>query len=569
MQSMFDERLWLNWLVKVRIIILTFLLGIELAIARLTPNPFPLRFFVNSILLWYTISVFYLLLLSFWEERRIQSLLQVITDLVMVTLVVYATGGVDSSLNFLYPLVIIVACILLPRTWAYLTGALAFILYVTVLELTYYEFIPSYSTTHPGLGALQAIIFVNLFGYLAVAYLAGLLAAKLRQVDVKLTHTRGALEDLQALHENIIQSISGGLITTGLDGYVTLVNTAAQKLLERPESNLLGHPVDQLFLDPLPSVGSERAHGEVRFVASNGFCKTLRVMATALAVPGRKTIGYVYTFDDLTEIRRLERDLRIQDRLAAVGRLAAAIAHEIRNPLTSIAGSVSMLSGIADLSHEHRQLLQIVMRESERLNGIITDFLAYSRGKQYQFSTVDLLPLIEDTLTLLEHRLVAQNTGIRIERRYGFSQAFTLADGDKIKQVFWNFCENAVRAMTSGGVLTVSLEQIGDDWQINFADTGPGMSRQLVEKIFEPFQSQFEGGTGLGLAIVYQIVQAHEGKVWARSKVGEGSVFVLRLRRMAVAEGVSEERRVAKMPTSAPAGESIAAAAGIGGRAHG
>jgi signal transduction histidine kinase len=113
------------------------------------------------------------------------------------------------------------------------------------------------------------------------------------------------------------------------------------------------------------------------------------------------------------------------------------------------------------------------------------------------------------------------------------------------------------------------LEQIGDDWQINFADTGPGMSRQLVEKIFEPFQSQFEGGTGLGLAIVYQIVQAHEGKVWARSKVGEGSVFVLRLRRMAVAEGVSEERRVAKMPTSAPAGESIAAAAGIGGRAHG
>jgi len=569
MQSMFDERLWLNWLVKVRIIILTFLLGIELAIARLTPNPFPLRFFVNSILLWYTISVFYLLLLSFWEERRIQSLLQVITDLVMVTLVVYATGGVDSSLNFLYPLVIIVACILLPRTWAYLTGALAFILYVTVLELTYYEFIPSYSTTHPGLGALQAIIFVNLFGYLAVAYLAGLLAAKLRQVDVKLTHTRGALEDLQALHENIIQSISGGLITTGLDGYVTLVNTAAQKLLERPESNLLGHPVDQLFIDPLPSVGSERAHGEVRFVASNGFCKTLRVMATALAVPGRKTIGYVYTFDDLTEIRRLERDLRIQDRLAAVGRLAAAIAHEIRNPLTSIAGSVSMLSGIADLSHEHRQLLQIVMRESERLNGIITDFLAYSRGKQYQFSTVDLLPLIEDTLTLLEHRLVAQNTGIRIERRYGFSQAFTLADGDKIKQVFWNFCENAVRAMTSGGVLTVSLEQIGDDWQINFADTGPGMSRQLVEKIFEPFQSQFEGGTGLGLAIVYQIVQAHEGKVWARSKVGEGSVFVLRLRRMAVAEGVSEERRIAKMPTSAPAGESIAAAAGIGGRAHG
>ena len=330
----------------------------------------------------------------------------------------------------------------------------------------------------------------------------------------------------------------------------------------------MGQSVAQLFLDPLPTIVSERAHGEVRFVASNGFCKTLRVMATTLAVPGRNTMGFVYTFDDLTELRRLERDLRIQDRLAAVGRLAAAIAHEIRNPLTSIAGSVSMLSGIADLSDEHRQLLQIVMRESDRLNGIITDFLAYSRGKQYQFANVDLLPLLEDTLTLLEHRLVAQNTGIRIERLYSVPRAFTMADGDKIKQVFWNFCENAVRAMSSGGTLKVSLEQIGEDWQINFADTGPGMSRQFVEKIFEPFQSQFEGGTGLGLAIVYQIVQAHEGKVWARSKLGEGSVFVLRLRRTAVPE------KIAALPAAVPqrssdTDQNVTAAAGIGGRAHG
>ena len=567
MQSIFDERLWLAWLVKVRIIILTLLFAIELAIARLTPNPFPLRLFITVISLWYAVSVFYVLLLSFWEECRIQSLLQVITDLLMVTLLVYATGGVDSSLNFFYPLVIIVACILLPRVWAYLTGALAFILYVAVLELTYFGFIPSYSTTHPGLGALQAIIFVNLFGYLAVAYLAGLLAAKLRQVDVKLKDTRGELEDLQALHENIIQSISGGLITTGLDGYITLANTAAQELFERSEPDFLGKPVSQLFLDPLPTANSERAHGEVRFVPANGFCKTFRVMATTLSVPGRKAIGYVYTFDDLTEIRRLERDLRIQDRLAAVGRLAAAIAHEIRNPLTSIAGSVSMLSGIADLSDEHRQLLQIVTRESERLNGIITDFLAYSRGKQYRFASVDLLPLLEDTLTLLEHRLVAENTGIRIERKYNFKEALTMADGDKIKQVFWNFCENAVRAMTAGGVLSVSLEQVGEDWQVNFADTGPGMSRQLVEKIFEPFQSQFEGGTGLGLAIVYQIVQAHEGKVWARSKVGEGSVFVLRLRRLAAVESLPARRPAAKPELVPLAGEEVAT--GRGGRAHG
>ncbi len=215
MQSMFDERQWLAWLVKVRIIILTFLLGIELAIARLTPNPIPLRLFIEVVLLWYTISVFYLVLLSFWEEYRIQSLLQVLTDLALVTLVVYATGGVDSSLNFLYPLVIIVASMLLPRRLAYFTAALAFILYGSVLELTYFAIIPSYSTTHPHIRLLQAIILINLVAYFAVAYLTGLLAAKLRQVDVKLKYARGALKNLQALHENIIQSITGGLITTG------------------------------------------------------------------------------------------------------------------------------------------------------------------------------------------------------------------------------------------------------------------------------------------------------------------------------------------------------------------
>src|SRR5437588_2155176 len=488
----------------------------------------------------------------------------------MVTLVVHVTGGLDSSLNFLYPLVIIVACILLPRVWAYLVAALAFILYGAVLELNYYAVVPSFSTTHPRLKSLQAIIFINLFAFLAIAYLAGLLTAKLRQVDVQLKRASGALENLQALHENIIQSVSGGLITTGLDGHITLVNTAAQKLLERSENDLRGQSVKALFLDPLPNVGAEPAHAEIRFSAPNGFRKTFRVMVTALTVPERGTLGFVYTFDDLTEIRRLEREVRMQDRLAAVGRLAAAIAHEIRNPLTSIAGSVSMLSSASEMTEEQRQLLQIVTRESERLNNIITDFLAYSRGKQYRFDKVDLVLLLEDTLTLLEHRLVAENSGIRIERNLKYREAPTLADGDKIKQVFWNFCQNAERAMKNGGTLTVSLESIGEDWQIHFADTGHGMTPQQSEKIFEPFQSGFDGGTGLGLAIVYQIVQAHEGKVWARSKLDEGTTFVLRLRRLGA--GVRSSASSSDDKKLLAAGNLDAAsksAVGAGRRAHG
>jgi signal transduction histidine kinase len=229
-----------------------------------------------------------------------------------------------------------------------------------------------------------------------------------------------------------------------------------------------------------------------------------------------------------------------------------------------------MLSAAPEMSDEHRKLLEIVTRESQRLNSIITDFLAYSRGKQYHFSKVDLVPLVDDTLTLMEHRMTAENTGITIQRRFSQREAWVLGDGDRIKQVFWNFCENAVRAMPKGGSFTVSLEPLGEDWQLSFADTGTGMSSQQTEKIFEPFQSNFEGGTGLGLAIVYQIVQAHEGKVWARSRQGQGTTLVLRLRRLdaertiSTANGAESVGR--KLQSSLP-GESAAVAAG--GGAHG
>jgi two-component system, NtrC family, sensor histidine kinase PilS len=564
MQSTFDERNWLGWLVRVRIFILTVLLAVELAVAQFSPAPVPMRLFISTILFWYCLSLFYILLLSFWQEHQLQAALQVLTDVALVTLVVHETGGWDSSLNFLYPLVIIVASVLLPRVWAGLVAALAFILYGTVLELNYYEVIPSYCTTHPGLNTLRAIIFVNLFAFLAVAYLAGLLTHKLRQVGVQLKDASGALESLQALHENIIHSISSGLITTGLDGRITLVNAAAERLLERKAGELLGAPVHQIFLDPLPSVESQESHGEVRFDPPTKFRKTLRVRVSALSVPEKGDIGYVYTFDDLTEIRRLEREVRIQDRLAAVGRLAAAIAHEIRNPLTSIAGSVSMLSGLPEMNEDHRRLLDIVTRESQRLNAIITDFLAYSRTKKYQFERVELIRLVEDTLTLMDHRMAAEKTGIEIKRRFAVHEALVLADGDKLKQVFWNLCENAVRAMNGGGFLTVALESLGDDWQVSFIDTGMGMTPQQIEKIFEPFQSNFEGGTGLGLAIVYQIVQAHEGKVWARSKPGQGTTFVLRLRRLDAERPASIP--ASTVPAKTPAAlQPVAAAAGAGG----
>src|SRR5258708_32390151 len=233
----------------------------------------------------------------------------------------------------------------------------------------------------------------------------------------------------------------------------------------------------------LPRLQASVAQGEWRGMTNKGEEKIFGTDVPGRSVPEQGAIGCVYTFEAHTELRRLENEVRMRDRLAAVGRLAAGIAHEIRNPLASISGSVQMLSHLSALTEEQRQLIDIVIRESKRLNSIITDFLAYSREKSYKFARADLIPLLEDALVLLEHRLHAGE--LRSVRHCSLSQAFAVADGDRMKQVFWNLLENAARAMDQKGTITVSVREVEDRWQISFRDTGSGIAPRLLEKILD------------------------------------------------------------------------------------
>jgi two-component system sensor histidine kinase PilS (NtrC family) len=529
----FNERAWLAWLVKVRVVVIAFLLAVELLIVNLTPNNVPVRLFETIIIAWFTVSFFFFVLQSLWNEYKPQALTQIFTDLAFVTAVVYVTGGIDTFFNFLYPLVIIAASILLPRYWAYLTAAVSFICFGVVLELSYFDRIPTFQTTARGdLKSLQVVILVNFCAYLAVAHLASALAAKMRQAGMELRDKSGELLSLQALHENVIHSIRSGLVTADLEGRITLMNSPGQKLLERTASSVYGRHISDLFVDRLPSLDVGQC--EVRGLTPAGKEKTFDVNVTALIVPEQGTIGYVYTFEDRTELRRLEQEVRMRDRLAAVGRLAAGIAHEIRNPLASIAGSINVLSQVTPFNDEQKTLVNIITRESTRLNSIISDFLVYSREKSFKFTRTDLLSLLEDALVLLGNR--SQGGELMIVREYALQNAFAAIDADRIKQVFWNLLENAVRAMDGKGVITVSVRVVGDFLRVGIRDTGPGIPQQLTEKIFEPFQSQFEGGTGLGLAIVYQIVQAHGAKIYVQSQPGRGAEFILEILHAKAAE---------------------------------
>jgi two-component system sensor histidine kinase PilS (NtrC family) len=461
-------------------------------------------------------------------DARIQGYLQVALDITMVSLVVHFTGGLDSYFYFLYPLTVLMGSIVLSRGGAYAMASLAFIQAGLMLELPYYNVIPSYGLVHPDLQSLQVRIATYLVAFLAVAYLAGKLAENLRQTGVALRDKEGKIEDLQALNQDIIESMRGGLITTDLDGRILLLNSPGGEILGCPFGAVAGRPIESVLPGISPG-GQPDLYFPRREIARRGPQGEEKYLGISIAPLSRngETVGYVYNFQDVTQLKQLEREVQFQDRMAAIGRMAAAIAHEIRNPLASIAGSVKLFSGMASLNPDEQRLLGIVLKESERLNATITDFLLYARDKMYKFEIVNLTELLEENLTLLQNH-PSFDSRYRIEKQFPPQPVFASVDPDRMRQVFWNLGDNALKAMPNGGAVSVTVRADGRRVEILFRDTGIGLSPQQAEKIFEPFQSEFERGTGLGLAIVYQIIQAHKGAIRAES-AERGCVFRIEL----------------------------------------
>ena len=257
--------------------------------------------------------------------------------------------------------------------------------------------------------------------------------------------------------------------------------------------------------------------------------------ASHLQTPGGSA-GVLVTFQDVTDVKRLEHESRIQSRLAAVGEMAAGIAHEIRNPLASMSGSIQILRQELPLSSEQEQLMDIVLRESERLNTTIRSFLAYARPQRFAIARLDLRRALNDTALLLRNSAEVRE-GHTVDLDLPASELWYEADEGQIKQIVWNLATNGLRAMPNGGKLVVKGEyaSLFDGVVVSVRDEGIGIPPEDIDGLFQPFHGTFAKGSGLGLAIVHRIVSDYSGSIDIASRQGEGTtVSVLLPARAAV-----------------------------------
>jgi two-component system sensor histidine kinase PilS (NtrC family) len=580
----------LKWLTGLRLLLASALLGSAVVLDLHERLPFPTSPLYGLLALTFALSLSYALALRKQWFLLAQGLGQLALDLLLVSLLVHFTGGPDSALPFMYIFVIFAAANLLKRRGSLLVAALSSGLYggLVAAEWTQVirpvEFAGSLAALRPAGYAVYQVL-THTVAFLAVAILSSHLVERLRRAGQELEQRGLDLRNLQKLHQAIIANISSGILTLDLDGRVIAFNRAAERITAYTFEDLRDRlwqatpfaacsSLTDFFAQPNTPLSASAT--ELYIERRDGRSIPIGLACSPLRGDDGRPVGVVAIFQDLTERKQVEEKLRRADRLAALGQLAANIAHEVRNPLAAISGSVEVLREDLAITESNRDLLGIVLREAHRLKLITGQFLDFAKPQPLLFRPCALRPLVEETLSL-----VAKSSEYNPKTTWTVTEEpadlYALADSDQLRQVVWNLCLNAMQAMPEGGCLTLSLRlaphsgqlvnsSIGqlqktqpseqgdklptrqmnqltpppgsEEWvEIAFRDTGRGIPPEELGRIFDPFYTTRPSGTGLGLAIARKILESMGGRIEVTSRQNLGTTFRLWLRRAPVAVG--------------------------------
>ncbi|MEM7349553.1 MAG: ATP-binding protein [Acidobacteriota bacterium] len=485
-------------------------------------------------------SLLYIVLLRVLRTRpEAQAYIQLCGDLIFITLLIDKLEAMSFSI--LYIFIISVAAVFLNRTGVLIVAGLAYLLYLSVvfgwirLLFDLRTPLPSLPEEPGPMFELSYNLIVHVIGFYGVAILTSYLARDAARSEEQLRKNQLDLTYLQGLYGDVIQSMSSGLLITDIDTRILNLNRSGEEILGRSEAELIGDSIEKSGILTAEQFAHYVGLGERNIVRSEGEC--LRGDGTEIHVGYTLTQlrdtegnlqGYILLFQDLSEWHELQQQLQVQDRMAAMGQMAAGLAHEVGNPLAAISGSVQMLAAGLQGDASRTKLADIILKESHRLDRTVKAFLQFAKPSERNPAVFDIAAMLVEDTQLLSHSGDVQ-TGHAIAADVLPDSAMIRADFDQISQIFWNLARNALQAMPNGGQLTISGRIENEYYHMEFLDTGIGMTEEERGRLFHPFKSFFGGGTGLGMAIVYRIVKEHGGNIRVESEPNKGSRITVEL----------------------------------------
>jgi len=541
---MLEKRKNLAWLIFVRLVVISLFLASITYFNIRQPDFFPdamLRDVTRLIIATYFFSIISLATLKFSTSAVLAlGYAQIIWEAIFVSILVVLTGGISSTYSFFFNLAIINASFLFGRREAFYSASFCGIIYGLIVDLHYFGRLASvglvrglndyYSSDY-----VLSLIFTNLLAFFLTAILTGYLAERARKSETALKEKEIDYEELETLNSLIIDTLDSGLVTVNSNGEVRVFNRYASELTGAAQEKAYGQQLSSIFpgID-LSELSGSNVRKEISYLNSCGAKVILSLKYAPLSDKAGNIIGAVIDFKDLTEIKDMEAKLNKAGRLAAIGELSARIAHEVRNPLASISGSVQLIAESGSIPEADKKLLEIVIRETSRLDNMVTEFLQYARPLPPNRSWFLLNNLITDQIILLQGD--ARFSSIIFYDKID-KQIEIYADRDQFNQVLWNLILNAAEAMPDGGEIFIGSswgEQFthqgngsGRNLYLTIKDTGIGISTKEIEFVFEPFFTTKSGGSGLGLASVYRILEAHNGSISLDSTQRGGTTFSL------------------------------------------